>query len=413
MRRLTGLRRRLDGLGRSLGVTPSEGGGTLPVPTNYQLIANYTGIPNGTQVAMSASYTSNQGRNGHQMGRVGARSIRIVDQAIRIQSGAGTEASLPATDTTYERALEKGAASNRLLYDGANSVVLASGQMVISDPIDIRLEADEVFYTRFLRSVADTSYSLSAMDIVGLSQQGFRTSGASQLLSSGAMNTSGTGGGPAFMPTLILGIPDTPLSAVLLTTDSIGNKDNDTNTATTAGFLNRAFLSVSGHAVPVSRHTVGGNTLNAQQPANAPKQLLALPYVTDNFIHLGTNDIGNVALTGTAAERFAVLQARFTNIATAIRATMGPYGKRVRVHASSIIRRSSFDATQEATRVMYNDWLAAGAGGLLDQYYDIVAAAGDPATYSDGIHPASSDHINMADVVSTGFAPYLNPYYGV
>jgi lysophospholipase L1-like esterase len=389
----------------------------VPTPTNMQLVANFTGISNGAAAAMTATYTGNPGRLGHKMGRVGARNIRIRDDAVRIVSGSGTEnISAPANNTTFERALERlvetTRTTTRALYAGANSAVLAPGGSILSDIVVPRLEADENFWTRFYRTVPDPANDqLLAMDNAGPDQQGFRTAGASQLLNTGSLNASGTGGGPSHFPTGIYGIPDVPLAAVTLVGDSIANRQNGTNTAATGGAWAQALNNVDGHAVPFCRQTVGGNTMNAQSSANAPKQKQVWGYTTDVMIALGTNDLGSLN-SGTQAERLASMQARFTELATTARSIIGPYGNRLRVHAFSVLRRSSFDATQEAVRVAFNAWLAAGAGGLVDKYYDLATVAGDPATWAtDGTHPPQAVHDAMALVIAEGFRPFVNPYY--
>ncbi|QND42943.1 hypothetical protein HB770_20755 [Rhizobium leguminosarum bv. viciae] len=108
----------------------------------------------------------------------------------------------------------------------------------------------------------------------------------------------------------------------------------------------------------------------------------------------------------------ATIQGYFADIANGARAITGPYGNRLRVHATSIIPRGTFSGAQNTIRTDYNTWLAGGAGGICDKYHDVNAAVSDYNTYpSDTIHPGPTDHANMAAVVAANMVPFLDPYY--
>jgi hypothetical protein len=399
-----------NGIAFDLQRTEVKGGGVVPpAPTQPQLIASMTGIPNGAPVAFGA-YTRAVGRNGHTTGKASASSIQIVDVAFRVLSGSGQEVSTPANNFDLQRAIEVAGVTTRATYGGQNVRTVAPGDIVISDVVTgITLPADGIFQTRWEGVVPLSTDSFAAIGLVGPDSQGFRTNSASPLMSTGALNASGTGAGPARWPALILGVPSEPMASVVAPVDSIGSYLNDLNNSTAQGAWTRAFSNIGGHVVPLHKQGVQANSMSQQSVANAPLQKLLWKYHTDLFMQLGTNDIPG--LTGTTAERLAVLQGRFSNIVNHARSTIGPYGYRLRIHASSIIPRDWGDANREAVRLAYNGWLAAGADGLVDKFYDLEAAAGPYSSYSDGIHPPTASHIAMAAVIAEGFAPFVDPYY--
>lgn len=384
------------------------GGIIYPAPSQIQLVASHTGVPSGT-TQKTASYVTNQGRNGHDVGNANISNVQIWDGQFRITSGSGAEVASPAADCTWQRSFEVGAVTTRATYDsGSNTKVISAGGLITSDVLPgVSLTKNTRYFTRLYRTVPNDADSFSTITMNGPASQGFRTSATSQLMGNGSMNTSGTGGGPAIWPFLITGIPDVPMSACIVIGDSIATYLNDTNTSTTGGFLSRAFANVGGFVYPMHKQTINGNSLGNQQSGNAPLQRQLWPYVTDILVQLGTNDIAGGASPAT-------IQGHFSDIANAARAMTGPYGKRLRIHATSIIPRGTFSGAQNTIRNDYNSWLAAGAGGLCDKYHDVNAAAGDYTTYpSDQIHPGPTEHAAMAAVVAANMLPFLNPYYGV
>ncbi|UFW80037.1 SGNH/GDSL hydrolase family protein [Rhizobium sp. SU303] len=378
------------------------------VPTNFQLVSTFTGVSNMAATTVG-SFTRNMGRLGHFTGNANIRRLKLVDAGWSITPGSGLEANQPSNAQTFTRALERtGGGRSRFLYDGVeNFKIAASGETIFSEDLGdlITIPANTQFWTRLERINLLSTDKLNGIDRVGLDDDGCRTNGASQLMASGVINTAGTSGGPVYWPTMLLGIPDRPLAAVGWRTDSIGNGQGDSNSSGSAGLLHRAFNNVNGYKVPWHRQTVGGATMVNCQVAVSPKTTALWQYLTDIFFHLGTNDI--VFTTD-----LEVLKARFVNMASFAHSVVGPYGYRLRVHASSIIPRGGFSAAQNTLRTGYNNWLASGANGYCDKYYDINAAAGDFTTYpADQVHPGPTDHANMAAVIASEFVPYLDPLF--
>ncbi|WP_416066098.1 hypothetical protein ACK9YZ_07025 [Rhizobium sp. ZK1] len=382
------------------------GGGGHPAPTNYQIIANATGVANvGGTVANTGIY--NHSRQRHKNGKVAVRNIRFVDQLIRITTGTGVEVASPAQALNYDVALEKAASVEALLYGGVANPLLNPGTTNITDPSTATLAADEEFWSRYIRQVTAGANGFSQTGNIYNDQQGFTLTTKRTLLALGAFNASGTVASNAYSPTAILGIPDSPIASLIAVADSIGDNQADNNTAAAGGFINRATLNVDGHVFNWARQTVGGNSMNAQQSLTLLQKAL-WQYATDILFALATNDL---ASAGTTLQN---LKDRFTVLANYAQSITGPYGKRLRVHASSIIPRGTFDAGQEAIRVAYNAWLAAGADGLCDKYHDTASAVvSAPSTWPSGdqIHPPPAEHANMASVLAANLVPFQDPYY--
>ncbi|ASS56898.1 SGNH/GDSL hydrolase family protein [Rhizobium leguminosarum] len=382
-----------------------------PAPSQLQLVVGDCYFPNGAVQVSGTGNPNNQGRNGHRVGPYRASNLVIVDVHAMVTPGSGAEVLLPGNIITWQRAAEKLTAVNtpvRALYGGQNTKVSNPGDIIFTDPVaGMVWDGDSTNYTGFYRTVPDAASAFSSVTLNGIGSQGFRTTGASQLLRAGGgtLNNSGTTAAPACPPAMVLGLPEFPVGSVIIVVDSIGTYKDDTNTSTTQGFLARAMRSVSGHCFPWHKQGIDANTLNNQEVADAPIQKQLWKYVTDIFIELGTNDIGSGA-------SLATMKARFLDLADYARSTVGPYGCYLRVHASSIIPRGTFASAENTIRNDYNAWLAAGADGRLDKYHDVIAEAGDYLTYpNDEIHPGSTPHINMAAKVAANMAPYVDPYF--
>ncbi|MBY3228549.1 hypothetical protein [Rhizobium laguerreae] len=385
-------------------------GGPPFVPTQPQLVANFTGIKNGTFVQMGTGNVRALGRSQHRSGRVRAKNLRFLDTLVYLGTN-GVESS-SATINTLKRAIEIGGVTTQALYAGLSSIDIAGSAQALSDIIGaIELPPDTDFFARWEKTVALDTQSLIAHALVGPGTgQGFRTPGASQLLGTGSMNSSGTSAGPQFWPDGIFGVPVSPMSAVGIIGDSVGNYREDANSGSGGGAWARALNDILGSAVPWMKQTQNGHTFGNASFANAPLQKAQLQYVTDVFIELSTN---SMPASGTVAARLASLQAGWLDIANGCRAIIGPYGKRLRVHFFDMIKRDAYelDATQHDTRLAYNAWGAAFADGKADAYYPTDSVVTVPVG-SDGIHPAQAVHVQIAsDVIVPGYIPFLNPFY--
>lgn len=395
-------------VGAALGILATVGGpisGFAPQPPaaiGPQMVASFTAIPNGANVTMG-SYVRALARNGHVAGPVSFSKVQIADAAFRVASGSGLEQTHPSS-FEIQRSIEIGSVVTRGTYAGATSKAVAPGDLPITDVMDVTVPAGATFWTR-REAVAQSTDTLVAIGIVGADQQGFRTNGASQLMTAGTMNNSGTGSGPQIMPAAIIAVPSAPMASVIAVVDSIGTYLNDTNSASTQGFINRAMVALG---VPLHKQGVQGATLVNASPSAAPLQKQLWKYGTDVMIQQGTNDLAGLT-SGTEADRLATMQARFRALAELARSTTGPYGRRLRVHTLPIIPRGTFDSARENVRVAYNSWLAAGADGLVDVYHNTLPAAGTPADYSDQVHPPSAIHDAMAAILRESFRPYMDP----
>lgn len=381
--------------------------GASSIPTQPQLVANFTGIPNGAFQQMVAPNVRALGRSGHTSGQVRANKLQFLDSLVYLSTN-GVEAA-SATLNTLQRSIEISGVTTRALYAGLNSIGIASSAQALSDIIGaLELPPDTAFFARWEKTLALDTQSLIGHALVGPSGQGFRTSGASQLLSTGALNASGTAASPQIWPNAILGVPFSPMSCVCIVGDSIANYREDANTSAGGGALARALNNLDGHVIPWMKQTQNGHGFTNASFANAPLQKDHWKYVTDIFISMGTN---SMPASGTVSERLALLQAGWLNLADGARAITGPYGKRLRVHFFDIIKRDSFDATQEGARVAFNAWGAAFADNKADAYYNTDSEVTIPVG-SDGIHPTSAVHIaQAANVVVPGYRPFQSPSY--
>ncbi|MBY5733488.1 hypothetical protein HFO26_24875 [Rhizobium leguminosarum] len=385
-------------------------GGGLPfVPTQPQLVANFTGIPNGTFVQMGTGNVRALGRSGHTSGSVLARNLRFLDSLILL--GTNGAESTSGTLNTLQRAIEIGGITTRALYAAANSIGISGSVQALSDIIgSVELPPDTAFFARWEKALPLDTNSLIAHALVGPSGQGFRTSGASQLMSTGAMNSSGTGAGPQIWPNAILGTPVSPMSCVAIIGDSIGNYRDAPNTAAGGGAWAQALNNLDGHVVPWMKQTQNGHTFGNASFASAPLQKTHWQYVTDIMIELSTN---SMPASGTVSERLASLQAGWLNLADGARAIIGPYGKRLRVHFFDMVKRDSYelDSVQRDTRLAYNAWGAAFADNKADAYYNTDSEVTVPVG-TDGIHLAAAVHTAIAaNVIVPGYRPFLDPFH--
>lgn len=399
----SGLRMR-TGLG-----TGFEGGKSVFIPVMPQLVANFCAIRNGSFVQMGTGNVRALGRSGHKSGRVRVKKLQIVDSLIYL--GTNGVESTSATVNTLKRAIELAGVTTRAKYTDLNSIGISGSTKAISDIIgDLELPPDTNFWTRWEVALPADTNSMIGHALVGIDGQGFRTTGASQLLGTGVLNSSGTGAGPQFWPDALLGVPVSPMAAVLVIGDSLGNYREDLNTAGGGGAWVRALNNVLGSVVPWMKQTQNGNTFGNSSFGSAPLQKTFLQYVTDVFIEVGTN---SMPTSGTTAERLLSLQNGWLNIANGARAILGPYGKRIRTHFFDMVKRDSYDldSTQHATRLAYNAWGASFADGKADAYYNTDSQVTSPVG-ADGIHFPSSEHIAVAqNIIVPGFIPFLDPFY--
>lgn len=271
-------------VGAALGILATVGGpisGFAPQPPaaiGPQMVASFTAIPNGANVTMG-SYVRALARNGHVAGPVSFSKVQIADAAFRVANGSGLEQTHPSS-FEIQRSIEIGSVVTRGIYAGATSKTVAPGDLPITDVMDVTVPAGATFWTR-REAVAQSTDTLVAIGIVGADQQGFRTNGASQLMTAGTMNNSGTGAGPQIMPAAIIAVPSVPMASVIAVVDSIGTYLNDTNTATTQGFINRALVALG---VPLHKQGVQGATLVNASPSAAPLQKQLWKYGTDVMI---------------------------------------------------------------------------------------------------------------------------------
>ncbi|QIG71421.1 SGNH/GDSL hydrolase family protein [Rhizobium phage RHph_TM39] len=387
-----------------------------PTPTKRQLVASWCATPNlaPSLMASGGSYTANQVRNAHKIGRANIKDLRIQDIQARLTPGSGAEVASPAATSIWRRAIEIGSTTYPATYSGAISKDLVSGGLIETDNIVGAFAlANSQIFTRGTRTVKNATTgvfdpaldNINGVNMVGPSSQGFRTVGGAQVNSVGAMNASGSGGGNAVWPWMITGIPDVPMAACRVIGDSIAQYLNDTNTGTTGGYIKRGLNNINGETFVWQFAAVDANKMQLQTPALAPLQWVNLDLLTCVILQCITNDIA-------ANRTLAAIKADFISIATAVKNTIGPYGLPLLMVAVCCLNRGTFTGAQNTVKNDYNNWILSGADGYCDVAIDMRPYQGDPNSYpSDTIHPGQTDHANMAPYFAAAMAPMLDPYW--
>ena len=403
---------------------------TLPI--GKQLVVSYTSTAQQAQTT-ATGYVHNEVRIGHYVGPNSASNIQIVYGNFYMASSAPYEIPI-SNDITTEYALEL-ASSTPFQWGGIQSTTFAggTGAVKISDVMSATLTAGALIHTRKRDSIADDTKLFLSQTKTAPDLEGRRMAKASQLLNTGAFNSASTSSGGSAFPMLVLGVPTAPQASFLIIGDSIANGQNDSNTITTGGFWQQALSSVNGTTPPWHRQAEYGSSLTAHLPANSPLSKLIWPYVTDIYVQPGTYEIS----TGMA---LADVQALFMTICDYARSIVGPYGRKLRVHATTILPRIHDSPTSYADYQQnpvagfevggicdqYNAWLKSLVGSKLDSVADIRSVVADPAHPSawisngtanyatpEGIHPNPPLHALMAPVLNTDMVPFLDVNYRV
>lgn len=224
-------------------------------------------------------------------------------------------------------------------------------------------------------------------------------------------------------PALILGIPSTPVPAVLHVGDSIDSGAGETSDSSlgSTGFMQRGLENIGGGVcVPSVKYAASGLFLSTVTYANMPRLWSYIPFCTHFVQQAVTNDIGNGA-------SLASMQALILAQAAAVKKVVGPYGKPVKFYVAKCLPRTTsgnnfIDAlgqtfvagyTVGGIRDQFNDWLDTQVGVTIDGTIDPNVYAEDPANHGkwvtngaafyptvDGIHPSTAVNILMAQTVA-------------
>ena len=303
---------------------------------------------------------------------------------------------------------------------------------LLTTPVGLDIAAGGTFFLRQAASTTSSVYYLPlAVNTVLASTDNDYLSNAStsQIPGTGSLSApSGYGIQQPALPLLTLGIPAAPMPAVIYCGDSIGAGTGDVSgisTYASLGYIQRGLESAGGATgVPVPWQAQSMPTLDFLHFTKAYSQACRSmwQYATHLVIQLGTNDIANDGAS------LATLQGYVTEMCTAAKRTIGPYGKPLQTAVVKLIpRTNSTDSWATAAnqtplggfgvggiRDQYNAW-AAGlvGGGLVDKVIDPNVYIEDPnnhgcwitngtANYptSDGTHPTTAVHVLAAQAVN-------------
>ena len=369
--------------------------------------------------------------------------MRVGNQPVsQLQFGVGTFFLTNTGETPFSNAFNQEFApelTSPVAYQYANFGVGVNVQPLpvnlpytLTNPIGFDIPAGGTFYLRMATSVTSTSFyfPLSQHNVLGSSDTDYISNAvSSQIAGTGALTfgSSQVGVQQLALPLLTLGIPAAPMPAVIIAGDSIADGTGDVINTTTGsiGYVQRGLESAGGSTnVPVPWHAqaVDGYMQLNYTKATAPFCRSLWPFATHLLIQLGTNDI---ALAGSS---LATLQAQITEICTAAKRTIGPYGKPLQTAIIKLLpRTTSTDSfataanqtpiagfTVGGTRDQYNAWLGAIAGqGLVDKVIDPNVYVEDPANHgvwltngtanyptADGAHPSQAFHSLAAPAVN-------------
>lgn len=290
--------------------------------------------------------------------------------------------------------------------------------------IGFTLPAAGTFYIRYAESTEFASQSV----MVGTCGQAtgdasiYSPSAVSQIAGTGALTTPTGGTSANYNTACFVGIPAAPMAAVGIIGDSIPSGTGDTSNLTTGalGFVERGLDSVNGNTVPSLNMSEGSWKYQYATIDTSPRIRAFWPFVTHLLIELGTNDVA-------AGTSLSTVQTYLTNMVTAARATMSPYGKPLKIAVSTLMpRTTSTDSWATAAnqtpvagftiggvRDQYNAWLVTQVGTLIDAVVDVNIYIEDQANPSkwltngaanypttDGVHPTSAFHILAATAVN-------------
>ncbi len=370
------------------------------------------------------------------IGPYAVSQLRIGSSGFYMSNAALGEIAFP-NDLLWNVAIEDTANSKRwgCFANGQSDIVIQGGTpLILTDALGIQVAAGGSIYVVQRHTVQSPNHLIptntrgdSANDQFGY----VGTFAALDMYSgSGTLSIPGTGNCAAVagtFPNLILGIPATPHPAVCILGDSIPDGTGETATTTNgaSGFIARGLelaLASNTICVPYTHQTTGGDLLSVNTSANSLRKRAAWQYHTHIIDNLGTNDIH-------ASVSLATLQAQQLALWTAMKQTVGPYGKPLNVTKVTIMpRTTSTDSWATAAnqtaqtaqgvggiRDQFNAWLATQVGqGLLDTLVDVNPTIEDQANLSkwittgaanypttDGTHPSTALHILASAPIKT------------
>ncbi|MBB3591738.1 hypothetical protein FHX08_002082 [Rhizobium sp. BK529] len=414
-------------LRRILQTAAAKKGGGVVVPTNFQVVTTYNGLASVKYPGTTGGRTDVQlqMRSGHYLGAAGVKRWKIGQGAYVAPQNNNNGDQAVGNSFNYEAALERvtgGALNAHAQFSGANTVTVAdNAALVLSDEFALDVSADDEIFSR--QGIVIGAASQNFPQSVRSGQDGTRVlspATASQIGGTGALTTpsGGTTTSVSAWP-LVLGVPDKPQMAVLVIGHSIAEGQGETsvpNGTSNSGPYRRAFWNVDGHHIPFDFHAVSGRSFAGYTPVTSPNPRSRWPYCTHAIIDLARNSMG-LGIAG--------LKAATVDLINELRATIGPYGKRLHVSVTCPIPSTAssnwIDAASQnpnagfengGTRDQYVAWIKGFCDGLIDDYIDYSSVVEDPTDHTkfltngtanwpttDGTHPTSNLYGPMSGIV--------------
>lgn len=347
------------------------------VNRGLQFVTNRSGPPNGVRLGTDGGRSDTQfmNRNKVKVGGSAINGIRLGFGSWYLLGGTG-EVQL-TNGRTVEAGLEittPFALTIPMTINGAKiGTISADATLVLTDPVvGLNLAADSDLWVRVNDVYPSTGSSIinnSSILNARAGEAGYLSpSGPTQTPATGALSVPGGAagyGGPATLA--ILGVPVTPIPAVIGIGDSIvaGNNDTVDTTTGTYAFLQRGLENVNGHVVPWHIQAVGSHSLLKNRLDTAWRGRALWPYATHLFNNMATNDVAS-------AIPLATIQSYLIELWTAAKATIGPYGKPLKTAQSSILTRTTSNRRLTSAPSI----AAGGTGYAASATFDVTLAGG-------------------------------------
>ncbi|CAO3459749.1 hypothetical protein [Azospirillum argentinense] len=293
-------------------------------------------------------------------------------------------------------------------FNGARAVTVAPGQVVVSDPLPLRL-APPGYYVRTRVAVASGQrWPVYSVNLRGELNEG---KGSADVVDQAPKPSTLTAGVLGFGPNAVIGVPEavTPCVAILGSSSAYGQGD----TAEAAGGYQFGYLAraLARDGLPFLRGGLQGDTV-ANFVANwtTRRRVMLESGVTHAVLQAGSNDVAGGADLATMRAR---MTAAFDQVAglglKIVPVTITPLTDSANGWATAA---GQTPRAGEAVRLAVNDWLRARPHGAIVDVWDTAAALQAPSNPSlwrtdggawtaDGTHANPTAHRAAAAAIDT------------
>ena len=346
-------------------------------PRLPQIVANRNGVNNTVRQGNSNSRTDTQMmvRKRHSIGKSAVKDLQIGYNGYILVNGESVTANSATMEIGIEITSPMALTMPCFIAGAKVGTIPAEAQLILTDPLSgVDFPAGGTFFVRSNRTIASITNDLPAtVSVISASGTGdgcwISPSGPSQVSATGTLSAPGGGGGTNIggeAPVIILGIPASPMPAVIILGDSIAAGNNDTGNSTGyIGFIERGLELVGDYPMPWHCQTIGGHALSKARIDLAFRERAMWKYGTHLLCQLGTNDVA-------AGSSVATMQGIYTEIWTAAKRTIGPYGKPLQVAQSLILPRTTSNRRLSAIPTI----ASGGSGYAASSTFTVTLAGG-------------------------------------